>query len=167
MDNQQLFEGSSLNSIIGEGTKFKGEFDIEGLLRIDGDFSGTIRSKGKILVGLNGRAQCDIYAETIIIGGIVRGNILATGKIIILSTGMVLGNISTPCLVIEEGVIFNGQCRISHLKSLKSEEKVKYLEENLKKHVTYPAYNKEINNYTIPKDDPLHQSVTAAVYLNK
>ncbi len=112
MSDHQFPEDSSINSIIGEGTRFRGEFDLEGLLRIDGDFSGTIRTKGKVLVGSNGRAECEVHAGTVVIGGILRGDIYTSEKLIILSTGMVLGNITTPRLIIEEGVIFNGTCRI-------------------------------------------------------
>ena len=43
----------------------------------------------------------------------MRGEIVSTEKVIILSTGLVLGNISTPRLIVEEGVIFNGSCRIT------------------------------------------------------
>jgi cytoskeletal protein CcmA (bactofilin family) len=102
-----------INSIIGEGTKFKGEFDLSGLLRIDGDFTGIIRTKGKVLVGKNGRAECTLNAGTVVVGGVVRGEIVSTEKVIILSTGLVLGNITTPRLIVEEGVIFNGSCRIT------------------------------------------------------
>jgi len=112
MSESQLPDKSFINSIIGEGTRFKGEFDLNGLLRIDGDFSGTVRTNGKVLVGSNGRAECTVYAGTIVVGGIVKGNIYASEKVIILSTGMMLGNISTPRLIIEEGVIFNGNCKI-------------------------------------------------------
>jgi cytoskeletal protein CcmA (bactofilin family) len=112
MSDSQFPEDSFVNSIIGEGTRFNGEFDLNGLLRIDGDFCGTVRTKGKVLVGKNGRAECVIYAGTVVIGGIVRGNIFAVEKVVILSTGIVLGNISTPRLIVEEGVIFNGQCKI-------------------------------------------------------
>lgn len=112
MSDSQFPEDSFVNSIIGEGTRFNGEFDLNGLLRIDGDFCGTVRTKGKVLVGKNGRSECVIYAGTVVIGGIVRGNIFAVEKVVILSTGIVLGNISTPRLIVEEGVIFNGQCKI-------------------------------------------------------
>ncbi len=112
MSDSQFPEDSFVNSIIGEGTRFNGEFDLNGLLRIDGDFCGTVRTKGKVLVGKNGRAECVIYAGTVVIGGIARGNIFAIEKVVILSTGIVLGNISTPRLIVEEGVIFNGQCKI-------------------------------------------------------
>ena len=113
MSDTPIVDSTLLNSIIGEGTRFRGEFEISGLLRIDGDFEGTIRTKGKVLVGLNGRARCNIYAETTVVGGIVEGNIFCSEKLIVLSTGMVLGSIASPRLVVEEGVILNGSCRIS------------------------------------------------------
>jgi cytoskeletal protein CcmA (bactofilin family) len=105
-------DGSYINSIIGEGTRFNGEFDLNGLLRVDGDFCGTVRTKGKVLIGKNGRAECTIYAGTVVVGGIVRGNIFADEKVVILSTGIMLGNVTSPRFIVEEGVIFNGNCRI-------------------------------------------------------
>jgi cytoskeletal protein CcmA (bactofilin family) len=113
LSDTRFTDDAFINSIIGEGTKFKGEFELNGLLRIDGDFTGVIRTRGKVLVGQNGRAECTLHAGTVVVGGVVRGEIVSTEKVIILSTGLVLGNISTPRLIVEEGVIFNGSCRIT------------------------------------------------------
>ena len=113
MSDARVTDDAFINSIIGEGTRFKGEFDLNGLLRIDGDFTGVIRTRGKVLVGQNGRAECTLHAGTVVVGGVLRGEIVSTEKVIILSTGLVLGNISTPRLIVEEGVIFNGSCRIT------------------------------------------------------
>jgi cytoskeletal protein CcmA (bactofilin family) len=113
VSDTHISDDAFINSIIGEGTRFKGEFDLNGLLRIDGDFSGTIRTKGKVLVGQNGRAECTLHAGTVVIGGVVRGEIFSTEKVIILSTGLVLGNVTTPRLIVEEGVILNGACTIT------------------------------------------------------
>ena len=110
--SENVPDDSFVNSIIGEGTRFRGEFELSGLLRIDGDFSGTIRTKGKVLVGRNGRAECTIFAGTVVVGGAVRGDINASEKVVILSTGMMLGNISAPRLVVEEGVMFTGNCAV-------------------------------------------------------
>jgi cytoskeletal protein CcmA (bactofilin family) len=113
LSDTHVTDDAFINSIIGEGTKFKGEFDLNGLLRIDGDFSGVIRTKGKVLVGKNGRAECTLNAGTVVVGGVVRGEIYSTEKVIILSTGLVIGSITTPRLIIEEGVIFNGSCKVA------------------------------------------------------
>lgn len=106
-------EDQIVNSIIGEGSEFKGEFKINGLLRIDGIFRGTIETDGKVLIGQSGEAITDIKARVVIVGGIVRGNIFATERVVLLSTGHVEGNIMTPGLVMEEGVIFEGNCTIN------------------------------------------------------
>jgi len=103
---------ASVNSIIGEGTTLRGDFDLNGLLRIDGTFYGKVRTSGKVLIGKNGRAQCEIIAGTVVIGGKVKGEIIATERITLLSTGVLIGNIVTPRLIIEEGVMFDGKCEI-------------------------------------------------------
>jgi cytoskeletal protein CcmA (bactofilin family) len=102
-------EDSFINSIVGEGTHFRGHLEPAGLLRIDGDFTGSIRSDGKVLIGKHGRADCTIEAGTVVIGGVIRGSINATEKVIVLSTGMILGNIYTPRLIAEEGVLMDGE----------------------------------------------------------
>ena len=106
-------EDKIVNSIIGEGSEFKGEFTINGLLRIDGKFKGTIVTDGKVLIGQTGEAITDIKANVVVVGGKVRGNIFATERVIMLSTAHVEGNIITSGLVMEDGVVFEGNCTIN------------------------------------------------------
>ncbi len=106
-------EDSIVNSIIGVGSEFKGEFKINGILRIDGKFQGTIETDGKVLIGQTGEAITDIKARHITIGGYVRGNIFATEKVIFLSSGEINGNIITPSIIMEDGVKFEGNCTIN------------------------------------------------------
>ncbi len=106
-------DDSFVNSIIGEGTHFRGHLELSGLLRIDGDFSGSIRTSGKVIIGKNGRADCTIDAGTVVVGGAVRGNVYAEERVIVLASAMLLGNIYAPNLVIEEGVVFDGHCEVN------------------------------------------------------
>ena len=106
-------EDNIVNSIIGTGSEFKGEFKINGLLRIDGHFQGTIETEGKVLIGQSGEAVTDIKARLVVVGGTVRGNIFATERVILLSTGRINGNIITPSLIMEDGVAFEGNCTIN------------------------------------------------------
>ena len=108
--------GVFINSIIGEGTSFSGDILLSGLIRIDGDFKGSITTTGKVLIGKNGRAECTIKAETVVIGGVVKGDIISEDKVVILSTGMLIGNIVSPRLIAEEGV--EGLDVVSHVSSL-------------------------------------------------
>jgi cytoskeletal protein CcmA (bactofilin family) len=103
---------SFVNSIIGEGTTLHGDFELNGLLRIDGVFHGKVRTGDKVLIGRNGNAECTIVAGTVVVGGKVKGEIIATERITLLSTGVMIGSIVTPRLIIEEGVVFNGTCEI-------------------------------------------------------
>jgi len=99
-----------VNSIIGEGARFRGDFELSGLLRIDGDFEGSIESAGKVLVGCHGTAIVpSINARIVIVGGKVIGNIRAQEMVTILSTGTVEGDIEAPRLLAEEGVTINGR----------------------------------------------------------
>lgn len=102
-----------INSIIGEGTYFRGSINLKGLLRIDGDFEGDIKTDGRILVGKGGRAKCRIEADTIVVGGMVKGSLRAHSKVVLLSTCLVIGNIQSPRIIIEEGVLFHGRCTVS------------------------------------------------------
>lgn len=104
---------SRINSIIGEGTRFRGDIELQGLLRIDGDFQGNIKTDGRVLIGRPGRAQCLIEADTVVVGGILKGDIRAESKIVLLSTAMVIGDIRSPQIIVEEGVIIHGYCTVS------------------------------------------------------
>jgi len=95
-----------------ENTKLKGEFELNTVLRIDGEFIGKIKSTSKVIIGTKGKANCDIEADIIEIGGEFTGNIIAKTFIKIYSTGKITGNITTPRILIEEGVKYNGEIKV-------------------------------------------------------
>jgi cytoskeletal protein CcmA (bactofilin family) len=113
MSDQLNLDGAFINSLVGEGARFNGDISLEGLFRVDGDFSGRIKRADKVLIGKNGRAECSVRAGTVVIGGVVKGDIVATSKVVVLSTGMVIGNITAPRLYVEEGVVLHGNCTIT------------------------------------------------------
>ena len=104
----------SLNSVIGAGTSFRGEFSIKGILRIDGAFEGFINTEGSVLIGQRGRVSSDIFASSITVGGEVVGDLYARDIITLLSTAIVKGIIVAPRIIMEEGVVFNGRCMTLH-----------------------------------------------------
>jgi cytoskeletal protein CcmA (bactofilin family) len=103
-----------VNSLIGEGSEFRGEFKINGLLRIDGYFKGLIETAGKVLVGETGLVETDIISGVVVVGGTVTGNIYASKTIRLLSTCRLKGDIVTPKLFLEEGAVFEGNCKINN-----------------------------------------------------
>lgn len=101
-----------VNSIIGAGTFIKGHIDVLGLLRIDGDFSGSIKTSDRVILGRTGRADCTIDAATVVIGGAFRGTVYASDKVIALESAIILGNIFTPRLIAESGVLLDGAVHV-------------------------------------------------------
>ena len=82
-------------------------------LRINGKFDGDLTTKGTLIVGEGARVTADIDGEEVTISGWVKGDIKATKMIALTSTAEVYGNVETPKISIEDGAIFNGQCKMS------------------------------------------------------
>lgn len=105
-----------INAFLGRDTEFEGKFSFTGAVRVDGKISGEIFSNGTLIVGESAVINSKIHVADIIISGEVHGDIFAEKKIEITVPGKLFGNIKTPKLVLEEGVIFEGNCKMKDLK---------------------------------------------------
>jgi len=101
-----------INSILGKGCKFKGTIEVEGTLRIDSEFEGVVNCPETLVVGKTGVVKAEINVKNAVIGGKVVGNITATNKIELQSGSHIEGDINTHRLVIDEGVFFEGSCKM-------------------------------------------------------
>jgi cytoskeletal protein CcmA (bactofilin family) len=99
-----------INAFLGRNTEFEGKLAFEGAVRIDGHFRGEITSDGTLIVGESAVIESEVKVSHIIISGEMRGNILASKKIEIHAPGKVFGNICSPTVVMDEGVVFEGNC---------------------------------------------------------
>ncbi|MGD9157610.1 MAG: polymer-forming cytoskeletal protein [Desulfobacteraceae bacterium] len=104
-----------INAFLGKDTEFEGKLSFKGFVRIDGRFTGEIFSEGTLSVGETAVIRSDIHVSHIIISGEIRGNIIADNRIEIHAPGKVFGNIQAPAVIIEEGVIFEGNCRMQKI----------------------------------------------------
>jgi cytoskeletal protein CcmA (bactofilin family) len=109
---RELKEGN-LSGFVGSGTVVTGEANFKALMRVDGHLSGRISStSGTLLVGANGKVDANIEVAVATIQGTVNGDIIATQRLEIGRAGKVNGNIQTPCLMIEQGALFEGSCKM-------------------------------------------------------
>lgn len=106
-------ESTESNSIIGEGSYFKGEFTLKGTLRVDGCYEGEILEVDNIFVGSTGKVKSNIKTVSAVIEGIIIGNIEAKNRVMLMPTSRVLGEIRTPELIIQNGVILEGLCIVA------------------------------------------------------
>jgi len=105
-----------INAFLGKDTEFEGKLSFTGAVRIDGKISGEIFSKGTLIVGESAVIKAQIHIADMVISGEVHGDIFAEKKIEITVPGKLFGNIKTPKLVLEEGVVFEGNCKMKDLK---------------------------------------------------
>ncbi len=101
-----------IRTTLGKETNFKGTMRFEDSLKIEGKFEGEIISKGFLYIEEGAEVKADITVGSLVIGGIVRGNVVAYNKLEMLSTGQVYGNVKTRVLKIADGVIFDGKCEM-------------------------------------------------------
>ena len=101
-----------VTTLLGRGSEFEGKLSFEGTVRVDGKLSGEIFTDDVLIIGEGAEVSAEINVGAIIIEGTVHGNILAKRSVEIRTPGRVRGNISTPSLFIEKGVIFDGQCQM-------------------------------------------------------
>jgi len=106
-------KNDATNCIIGEGSIFDGRFYVNGSIMIEGKFQGDIRTDDQLIVGPTGKVKTDIQARKVTIAGTLIGNISASEEVTLLHTGKVLGNIVTPKLSVEPGVITEGKVTIT------------------------------------------------------
>jgi cytoskeletal protein CcmA (bactofilin family) len=110
--SQAKFEDFSVNSILGPGSSINGDIESGGFTRIDGSIRGNLSAKGRVVVGEKARMRGNISGTTVTVGGVVCGNILASERISILDTGLVLGDIITRRIQADEGCLIHGRVTV-------------------------------------------------------
>ena len=112
MGRRAKVSSEEITGFLDQGTAVTGELRFSGTLRIDGDFHGSISTDDVLTVGEHADVHANIQAGEVEIHGRVSGNIEATRKIEIRSTGHVVADLKTPALVIETGGTLDGRSRM-------------------------------------------------------
>ena len=94
---------------IGQSIVFKGELTGDEDLEVDGRFEGNVDlADHELTIGANGRVTAELTAKSILVIGQVKGNLTATERVEIRATGVVEGDVKTPCLNVQEGAVLKG-----------------------------------------------------------
>ncbi|HEV7396770.1 MAG TPA: polymer-forming cytoskeletal protein [Pyrinomonadaceae bacterium] len=123
---RDIKEGT-LSGFVGSGTVVTGEASFKAMMRIDGQLSGRITSSaGTLVVGTNGRVDANIEVAVATVHGTVNGDIVATQRLELGRSAKVSGNIQTPSLMIEQGAIFEGSCKMTQANAAAEKSKKGY-----------------------------------------
>jgi cytoskeletal protein CcmA (bactofilin family) len=101
---------SATNAFLGKGTRVSGKLTFEGPVRIEGQVEGEIAARDTLTIGEGADVKAQISGNSVVIHGRVTGDVKASKRLEIQAPGRLVGNVSTPVLVIHEGVVFEGQC---------------------------------------------------------
>lgn len=108
--NAPSVSGGKIDNVLGPNTAIRGILKSDGNIRIDGVYEeGRIETAGNVIIGPAAKVLADIVANAIQVWGAVRGSITARGRLEILSTGKVWGDICVGSLLIDEGGVFRGR----------------------------------------------------------
>lgn len=98
---------NEIKAFLGPGSQFEGKLQFNEIVRLDGTFRGEIVSDDTLIVGETAHIEAEVTVGSLILSGTIKGNIKATGKIELKAPANVTGNIETPILSVEEGVVLN------------------------------------------------------------
>ena len=110
-----LIQGKSANDVysqLGEGVELSGDFYFSKGVRIGGVVKGKVRADTLLEIGPTGRVEAEVEVRRISIQGEFHGTIRASERVEIHKEGRVLGEIFSPCLIIESGAFFEGHCNM-------------------------------------------------------
>ena len=115
------YEQDRGQTLVSATTSFNGVLKSDALIIIHGRVEGEVQTAGSLLVGKQGQVQASVTAQNVAVAGVVVGNITASERLEIASTGKVLGDITTACLVIDEGGFFHGHSRMQEAEAKRPE----------------------------------------------
>lgn len=111
MAQKDLTGIGEINALLGRGTEYEGKLVFEGRVRIDGRFVGEIHSDDMLILGEGAEVRARVRVGTLIVrGGVLVGDVVARQLVEIHAPGQVRGDITTPQIFIDKGVVFEGRC---------------------------------------------------------
>lgn len=134
INKNPVYDDGMVTTVFSKDTEFFGDLSFKKSLQINGYFEGEIVSGGFLVVGEGAVVKANIRAKTVILMGTVHGNIEASQRLEIHSSGKLYGNIRTAKLQIADGVVFEGACEM-----IKGDAKKQGKEEDEKEGAAVPA----------------------------
>ena len=113
-------KGSDLTAFIDEGSEIEGKYTFSGTVMLNGRFRGEITSNDTLIVGEKGVVNASIRAGVLLISGEVIGNVNASERVELRGSARVYGDVEAPIVVIEEGVLFEGHCRMTKARPMEA-----------------------------------------------
>jgi cytoskeletal protein CcmA (bactofilin family) len=122
---------NGLDSLLGAGVDCQGTARIEGTLRLDGAFQGTMEVGDTLIIGQSGSFVGRARGRQVVIIGRFQGEVLGTEQVELQKGARMEGDVLTRSFVIEPGVWFQGNCRMEFTEADEARLKVEPPDEGL------------------------------------
>ena len=106
-------DGGELTAFLDEASEIEGKFTFSGTVMINGRLRGEISSDDTLIVGEKGVINAAIRAGVVLVSGEVVGNVVGVQRVELRGSARVSGDIEAPIVVVDEGVMFDGHCRMT------------------------------------------------------
>ena len=137
-------------SVVACGMSISGHLDTNGVVKVEGKVTGSIRAERQVLVAKGGMVDGDILTREAVIGGEVRGAIYADERVEVQATSLINGDIMTKRILLQEGGEVNGHVRMEDPKALSRKS------ERAAEEIRAESTNREQNPEQAQLDNPQH-----------
>lgn len=114
---------STERTFFSAGTRIEGTLELDGEVKLEGSIKGKVSGTGVIIIGERADLQADVFAPSIVVHGLVRGQIHASDRLELHRTARVKGMIQAARIRVDEGAAFEGECRMIGKEAPKGEDK--------------------------------------------
>lgn len=98
-----------VETVIGATVKVEGNFVGTGDVVIEGHVAGTLKTSKNLRVGEQAVVKADVEAANVVVAGEIRGQVSCSGRVEILATGKIFGNVDTQTIAVAHGAILHGK----------------------------------------------------------
>ncbi len=108
-----MADEGKIDSVVGHGTVLSGDITVNGSIKIDGKVEGSVTVKDSLIIGKGSHVKGNVQCKSAIIGGRIDGNIAAQELVEFQSSAEMFGDVVCKGLIVQEGVFFEGNCKMS------------------------------------------------------
>jgi cytoskeletal protein CcmA (bactofilin family) len=105
-------ESGEWTGFLEQGVKVDGRLETQGTFRINSEMKGTLVSQQTLILGEKAAVEGEIVGNQVIVSGRFDGTLRATRRVQIQPTGIITGDVYSPCIIVEPGAVFEGQCHV-------------------------------------------------------
>lgn len=106
-------KNQDLSAYIDETSQIDGKYTFSGTVMLNGKFSGEISSNDTLIIGEKAVVNATVHAGVVLVSGEVTGNVFASERVELRGAARVFGDVEAPVVVVDEGVLFEGHCRMT------------------------------------------------------